>query len=110
MKLSRVGKDPFEFILLQEKEKGTELLYTTGFHQTVLWKTRHPIPSLTGIGTSKIRILGWLYTHSSFTADISFLETDTASILLPSRMSNLTFVPMKGSPEGGVSTWPILRS
>jgi len=48
MKLSRVGKDPFEFILLQEKEKGTELLYTTGFHQTVLWKTRHPIPSLTG--------------------------------------------------------------
>ena len=39
MKLSRVGKDPFEFILLQEKEKGTELLYTTGFHQTVLWKT-----------------------------------------------------------------------
>lgn len=38
------------------------------------------------------------------------LETDTASILLPSIMSNLTFVPMKGSPEGGVSTWPILRS
>jgi hypothetical protein len=36
VKLSRVGKDSFKFILLQEKEKGTELLYIIRFHRTVI--------------------------------------------------------------------------
>lgn len=35
MKLSRVGKDPFEFILLQEKEKGTEA-YSNGTYESNL--------------------------------------------------------------------------
>lgn len=43
--IKRRGKGRLERM---RTEKDRELLYTTGFHQTVLWKTRHPIPSLTG--------------------------------------------------------------